>query len=267
MRPKTLTLVRPLLVAATLTLTASLVGVAPAQGALPLLRSGDAGAPVRQWQQRLNVWLSSEQRANIRADGRFGAATVTATQAFQRAQDLRSTGVVDDRTRAALYEALNSSAVRWEWPVPLPQWWWAWAQWRLGRAEYRGHGNAKAFRPRSAPLTVPSWAFRRLTRLQRVAPQRRAMNFVEQRLRRQYGVGGVDVRTLRRSNSDERWIRVTGVYQEPVHRIWAAWLEVWDGRWWLQYLGVDATAVQPTPASVRTAIPCDLRPAFATPRC
>lgn len=44
----------------------------------------------------------------------------------------------------------------------LPAWFWVWAQWRLGAGPYKGHALDPAWRPLSAPETIPGWAWDRL---------------------------------------------------------------------------------------------------------
>lgn len=46
------------------------------------------------------------------------------------------------------------------WPTPIPAWFWAWATWKL-------HGSKVGRRPKSAPRTVPLWAWRRLAALKK----------------------------------------------------------------------------------------------------
>jgi hypothetical protein len=76
-----------------------------------------------------------------------------------------------------------------------------------------------------------------------------------------YDVAGV------RSRRDPRWALVRGGYSprgEARDGIWAAWLRRADGRWRVVYAGLDTRAKSP-PA--RAGVPCDIRPAFAEPRC
>jgi peptidoglycan hydrolase-like protein with peptidoglycan-binding domain len=75
---------------------------APSTGDLPpptgLLRQGDRGPYVAQWQQQLNAAIG----AGLGVDGIFGPATDRATRTFQQARGLTVDGVVGPQTRAAL---------------------------------------------------------------------------------------------------------------------------------------------------------------------
>lgn len=45
-------------------------------------------------------------------------------------------------------------------PHPVPPWAWKWAEWKLGRAEFRGHAGDPAKRESTgAPAEVPPWAW------------------------------------------------------------------------------------------------------------
>ena len=63
----------------------------------PLLRTGAAGAPVRQLQALLNA-----AGAVLKVDGSFGPATLAAVKAFQQRAGLIVDGVVGRQTWAAL---------------------------------------------------------------------------------------------------------------------------------------------------------------------
>lgn len=63
-----------------------------------LLRSGDRGPAVAEWQGQLNAAAG----AGLVTDGIFGPATDRATREFQRARGLIVDGVVGPQTRAAL---------------------------------------------------------------------------------------------------------------------------------------------------------------------
>lgn len=71
----------------------------PAVSALVGLRAGALGNTVKQLQQAL---IDAGVRVRGGADGIFGPATAAALQQFQTSQGLEATGVVDDRTAAAL---------------------------------------------------------------------------------------------------------------------------------------------------------------------
>ena len=64
------------------------------------LRRGDSGSDVRTLQERLNA-----RGAALAEDGRYGAKTEAAVQAFQQAAGLRADGVCGPRTYAALEKA------------------------------------------------------------------------------------------------------------------------------------------------------------------
>ncbi len=50
-------------------------------------------------------------------------------------------------------------------PNPVPAWAWNWVEWKLGRAEFKGHaGDPKLRAKTNAPATVPPWAWKFLTR-------------------------------------------------------------------------------------------------------
>jgi peptidoglycan hydrolase-like protein with peptidoglycan-binding domain len=75
---------------------------APGAGDLPpptgLLRLGDRGPYVAQWQGQLNTAIS----ANLAVDGIFGPATDRATRELQRARGITVDGIVGPQTRNAL---------------------------------------------------------------------------------------------------------------------------------------------------------------------
>ena len=80
----------------------------PAASSGPVLRVGDHGPAVVAWQTLLNQWLhlSAPTKPSLVTDGGFGPATLTATQALQRAQKLTPDGIVGPATRHALQHAL-----------------------------------------------------------------------------------------------------------------------------------------------------------------
>ena len=50
-------------------------------------------------------------------------------------------------------------------PKPVPDWAWLWAEWKLGRAQYKGHAGDPDLRESTgAPATVPPWAWTFLKR-------------------------------------------------------------------------------------------------------
>ncbi|WP_406695558.1 peptidoglycan-binding protein [Singulisphaera sp. Ch08] len=69
-------------------------------GSKTSLKPGDNGAAVEDLQRRLNEELKPSPRLDI--DGDYGDATSEAVTRFQRAKGLRTTGIVDERTRTAL---------------------------------------------------------------------------------------------------------------------------------------------------------------------
>lgn len=73
---------------------------AKTSGAETILKPGDNGSAVEDLQRRLNEELKPSPRLDI--DGDYGDATREAVTQFQRAKGLRSTGIVDGRTRSAL---------------------------------------------------------------------------------------------------------------------------------------------------------------------
>ncbi len=248
------------------------IGWAPsASAAEPMLRLGDESAAVAVWQRRINVWLRASGHAELPVTGVFGERTLRATRELEALSGLPVNGVVGDRTRAALEDATVPVQLRrFEWPVPVPDWFWSWAQWYLHRGPYRDEAfRGSASRPEAAPDVVPNWAWRRLSEFLDRDLTKRAREFVRDRLETRYGAGDIAVQRLLPSKRDPRWLRISGIYGWPVHRIWAVWLDRRDrfGRWHIQYQGLDAAAVQPDPKSRRDPIPCDIRPAFATPRC
>jgi GH24 family phage-related lysozyme (muramidase) len=50
-------------------------------------------------------------------------------------------------------------------PSPVPDWAWLWVEWKLGRANYKGHAGDPDLRESTgAPATVPPWAWTFLKR-------------------------------------------------------------------------------------------------------
>lgn len=87
---------------------------APAQVAAdrPTLSIGSRGDAVRAWQQELNKAFSygRPSHAAIAVDGDFGLGTKAATEAFQQANHLKSTGVVDNKTYSRADAAASGHA-------------------------------------------------------------------------------------------------------------------------------------------------------------
>ena len=79
----------------------------PAVASAQTLRSGSSGAAVKQLQRELKA-----VGLGVAADGQYGPATVTAVQRFQRAANLRMTGVADDGTQRRLRQSLGGKSVR-----------------------------------------------------------------------------------------------------------------------------------------------------------
>jgi peptidoglycan hydrolase-like protein with peptidoglycan-binding domain len=79
-------------------------------GGNPILSEGDTGAAVQTLQTRLNVW-----GATLTVDGDFGAATLTAVEAFQTAHNLTVDGVVGPATWSALNQNPDGAV-----PYPAP---------------------------------------------------------------------------------------------------------------------------------------------------
>lgn len=92
-------------------LAADFFGTVPADPH-PVLRLGATGAPVKVMQERLNAWGA---RPQVTADGNFGAKTLTALEAFQKAHGLTADGVCGPVTWAALL----ASPSAWTYPAPL----------------------------------------------------------------------------------------------------------------------------------------------------
>jgi peptidoglycan hydrolase-like protein with peptidoglycan-binding domain len=69
-----------------------------------LLRRGDCGLAVAQWQRQLN----RVHRSKVAVDGIFGPATECATRAFQKAHGISVDGVVGTQTRLAMKRTLSS---------------------------------------------------------------------------------------------------------------------------------------------------------------
>lgn len=85
-----------------------------------MLRRGDRGADVRDWQEQLNVVQHGSfavsptpLRLRLATDGVFGPRTARATRAFQRAEGVAVDGVVGPHTHLAMRQAIErASAIR-----------------------------------------------------------------------------------------------------------------------------------------------------------
>jgi peptidoglycan hydrolase-like protein with peptidoglycan-binding domain len=71
------------------------------------LRSGSHGAAVKELQRELNA-----AGVSITVDGQYGPATVTAVSRFQRAANLKLTGVADAVTQQRLRQSVGGKVVR-----------------------------------------------------------------------------------------------------------------------------------------------------------
>jgi peptidoglycan hydrolase-like protein with peptidoglycan-binding domain len=76
-------------------------------GASSTLRSGSHGAAVKELQRELK---STGIRVGV--DGQYGPATVTAVKRFQRAANLRLTGIADAATQQRLRQSIGGKTVR-----------------------------------------------------------------------------------------------------------------------------------------------------------
>jgi peptidoglycan hydrolase-like protein with peptidoglycan-binding domain len=73
-----------------------------------VLKLGDKSSAVTAWQTQLNAWLklTAPTQTPLTADGTFGAATQTTTEALQTTAGLAPDGIVGPSTRQALSAAL-----------------------------------------------------------------------------------------------------------------------------------------------------------------
>jgi peptidoglycan hydrolase-like protein with peptidoglycan-binding domain len=71
------------------------------------LRNGSHGAAVKELQRELKA-----AGISVAADGQYGPATVTAVSRFQRAANLRITGVADGATQRRLRQSIGGKSVR-----------------------------------------------------------------------------------------------------------------------------------------------------------
>ncbi|HEX7813694.1 peptidoglycan-binding domain-containing protein, partial [Dyella sp.] len=81
-------------------------GSAPARTGSHTLREGDHSPAVGNLQHQLNQ-LGNLPHGKLMEDSRFGNGTKEAVEAFQRAHNLTPDGVVGDKTRSAMDEALK----------------------------------------------------------------------------------------------------------------------------------------------------------------
>jgi peptidoglycan hydrolase-like protein with peptidoglycan-binding domain len=79
----------------------------PAAASAQSLRNGSHGAAVKELQQELKA-----AGISVTVDGQYGPATVTAVKRFQRAANLRMTGVADDGTQRRLRQSLGGKSIR-----------------------------------------------------------------------------------------------------------------------------------------------------------
>jgi peptidoglycan hydrolase-like protein with peptidoglycan-binding domain len=87
--------------------SATSAGLAAKKVGSRTLRKGDRGARVKALQT-----LLTQAGFKTSTDGQFGATTVKVVRRFQRAANLRATGVADGRTITALKTATDGSAAR-----------------------------------------------------------------------------------------------------------------------------------------------------------
>jgi peptidoglycan hydrolase-like protein with peptidoglycan-binding domain len=79
----------------------------PASASAATLRSGSHGAAVKELQRELRA-----AGINVGIDGQYGPATETGVKRFQRAANLRLTGVADAATQRRLRQSLGGRIVR-----------------------------------------------------------------------------------------------------------------------------------------------------------
>lgn len=129
---------------------AATLGAPPFAAIQPVLRLGNSGLPVADWQQVLNEWLgsvaasSSPRRADVllrrrlggrlRVDGVFGPATLAATKQWQKDAYIRPDGIVSWRTWltwigsgvtccGAGYPNFSERITAYRAPIPAVGWW------------------------------------------------------------------------------------------------------------------------------------------------
>jgi peptidoglycan hydrolase-like protein with peptidoglycan-binding domain len=79
----------------------------PAAASAQTLRNGSHGAAVKELQRELKA-----AGIGVSADGQYGPATVTAVKRFQRAANLKMTGVADDGTQRRLRQSIGGKSIR-----------------------------------------------------------------------------------------------------------------------------------------------------------
>jgi peptidoglycan hydrolase-like protein with peptidoglycan-binding domain len=79
----------------------------PAAASAQTLRTGSHGAAVKELQRELKA-----AGITVSADGQYGPATVTAVKRFQRAANLKLTGVADDGTQRRLRQSIGGKSIR-----------------------------------------------------------------------------------------------------------------------------------------------------------
>jgi peptidoglycan hydrolase-like protein with peptidoglycan-binding domain len=79
----------------------------PAAASAQTLRNGSHGAAVKELQRELKA-----AGIGVSADGQYGPATVTAVKRFQRAANLKLTGIADDGTQRRLRQSIGGKSIR-----------------------------------------------------------------------------------------------------------------------------------------------------------
>jgi peptidoglycan hydrolase-like protein with peptidoglycan-binding domain len=79
----------------------------PAAASAQTLRNGSHGAAVKELQRELKA-----AGIGVSTDGQYGPATVTAVKRFQRAANLKMTGVADDGTQRRLRQSIGGKSIR-----------------------------------------------------------------------------------------------------------------------------------------------------------
>ncbi|TML07873.1 MAG: hypothetical protein E6G41_03625 [Actinobacteria bacterium] len=79
----------------------------PSAAGAQTLSNGAHGAAVKELQRELKA-----AGISVAADGQYGPATVTAVKRFQRAANLRMTGVADDGTQRRLRHSVGGKSIR-----------------------------------------------------------------------------------------------------------------------------------------------------------
>jgi peptidoglycan hydrolase-like protein with peptidoglycan-binding domain len=79
----------------------------PAAASAQSLRNGSHGAAVKELQRELKA-----AGIAVSTDGQYGPATVTAVKRFQRAANLKMTGIADDGTQRRLRQSIGGKSIR-----------------------------------------------------------------------------------------------------------------------------------------------------------